>query len=131
VYESDSAGGKTADAMAALIRKLSAALDDSGQVLEGARQSGMEVSEAQIRHLEGRESLVKARVAVHAFRLAEVDKPVQEGLAIARETRIAGENALRERDRRRLGLGLSLVTILVTMAGLWIAIRRIEATKPA
>jgi hypothetical protein len=70
-------------------------------------------------------------VAMHEFQVAAVAKPVQEGLAVAAETRRAGEQALKERDWRRIGLALSLVTIVVTMAGLWMAIRSLEAKAAA
>jgi hypothetical protein len=81
--------------------------------------------------MEGREALVKARVAMHAFQAAAVAKPVAEGLAVAADTRRAGERALQDRNGRRVGLALSLVTIVVTMAGLWMAIRSLESKAPA
>jgi hypothetical protein len=81
--------------------------------------------------MEARENLIKARVAVHAFDVAAVEKPVNDGLAIAKETLEAGEGALKERDSRRVGLALSLVTILVTLAGLWLAIRTLESRSGA
>ena len=86
----------------------------------------MEVSEALLRQNDGKDALIKARVAVHAFRAAAVEKPAQEGLKIAAETHQAGLAALEERNHRRIGLGVSLVTILITLAGLWLAIRAIE-----
>lgn len=125
-HDADSAGGKAAAQMSASLTKLEAALKRSEEVLGQAQRSGMEVSEAQIRQADGHEALIKARVAVHAFNVAAVEKPASEGLAIAAETRRAGEGALKERDTRRIGLALSLVTILITMAGLWMAIRAIE-----
>ena len=125
-HEATSAGGVAAAEMARLIRDLGSALDRSEAVLKRARESGMEVSEPQIRQIEARENLVKARVAVHAFRIAAVKKPVGDGLAIAAQTLRAGEEALKERDRRRIGLAFALITIVVTLAGLWMAIRVIE-----
>jgi len=125
-HDGDSAGGQAAARMATLLRNLNTQLDRSEEILNRARHSGMEVSEAQIQLMEGRENLIKARVAVHAFRLGEVEKPVEAGLAVARQTYGAGEGALKERDARRIGLALSLVTILITMAGLWMAICVIE-----
>lgn len=125
-HEADSAGGKTAAEMAAALEGLRAALARSNDVLTRASQSGMEVSEAVLRQREAQQTLVKARVAVHAFRLAAVQEHVREGLKLAAETRQAGENALRERDVRRLGLAMSLVAILITIAGLWLTLRRIE-----
>jgi predicted CXXCH cytochrome family protein len=125
-HDSTSQGGRVAEQMAALITSLSAALGRSEDILGRASRSGMEVSEAALRQQEARAALVKTRAAVHAFQLAAVQKPAQEGLAIAAETYRAGESALRERDRRRLGLAIALIAIVVTMAGLWLALRLIE-----
>src|SRR6185503_12990862 len=99
-------------------------------ILARAQRSGMEVSEAQLRQREGRENLLKAAVAVHAVQTAAVATPVEAGLAIADETYQAGVKALEERRFRRVGLGVSLIAILVTMVGLWMAIRTIER-KPS
>jgi predicted CXXCH cytochrome family protein len=126
-HDAESAGGKLASEMHREITGLDTALDKAGAILSGARRSGMEVSEALLRLNEGRERLVKARVAVHAFRGDAVAAPVKEGLAIAAETQRAGEEALKERDFRRLGLALSLIAILITIAALWLRIREIEA----
>lgn len=130
-HEPSSAGGKAAVEMAGLINGLSAALKNSEAVVRRAASSGMEVSEALLKEQEAQASLVKAHVAVHAFRVAAVSQPVQAGLAIAAETRRAGEDALRERDFRRLGLAVALLAIVVTIAGLWLCLRAIERTPPA
>ena len=117
--------------MAGPLRELPSALDrNPTRILKQAANSGMEVSEAVLRQREARRALVKARVAVHAFRVAAVDEPVKAGLAIAAETRRAGENALHERDVRRIGLGIALLTIVITIAGLWLALRAVEKTPP-
>jgi hypothetical protein len=112
--------------MGGMIVKLGEALQRSEAILGLAARSGMEVSEALLRENDARESLVKARVAVHAFDPAAVEKPVEEGLKIAAATYLAGQEAMQERQRRRLGLGVSLLTIAVTLAGLWLAIKRLE-----
>jgi predicted CXXCH cytochrome family protein len=134
-HDATSAGGAAAAQMAGMLTNLDRALDQSDTVLNRARESGMEVSEAMLRQMEGREALVKARVAMHEFQVPALAKPVKDGMAIAAETRRAGEKALQERDRRRIGLALSLITILVTIAGLWMSIRSLESRaavpKPA
>ena len=86
----------------------------------------MEVSQALLRQTDAKENLVKARVAVHAFQVDAVRKRVSEGLAVTQETWNAGAAALRERDHRRIGLAVSLTFIVITLAGLGLAIRRIE-----
>ena len=129
-HDAESAGGKLAARMHAEITGLGAALDIAGAIVASARRSGMEVSEALLRLNDGRERLVKARVAVHAFRGDAVATPVKEGLGIAAEAHRAGVEALKERDYRRLGLALSLIAILITIAALRLKIREIEAPAP-
>ncbi len=129
-HDAASAGGSAAAEIAGLIGRLGIALDKSDVILSRARNSGMEVSEAQLQQMEARESLVKARVAVHAFQVAAVKKPIDEGFAMAAKTLRAGEDALKERDTRRVGLGVALLSILLAMAGLWLLIRSLEAKTP-
>jgi hypothetical protein len=128
-HNAASAGGLAATQMASLNRNLEAALERSDAILRQASSAGMEVSQALLQQNDAREAQVKARVAVHAFEVGAVQKPVSEGLRIAAETYRAGEAALQERQRRRVGLGFSLVTILITLAGLWLAIRRLESPR--
>lgn len=131
-HDAASTGGIVATEMARSINELGGTISRSDVILSRARNSGMEVSEAQLRQIEAREALVKARVAVHSLQLPPVTKAVGEGLAIARANYAAGETALQERNRRRIGLGVSLLSIVITMAGLWLAIRSIEGkSQPA
>jgi hypothetical protein len=107
-----------------------ARLVGSATAMPRAREPGMEVSEAQLQQMEGRQDMVKSRVAVHTFDVAAVKKSISDGMAIARETYRAGQTALKERDSRRIGLAISLITILVTMLGVWLVIRNLEAAEP-
>jgi predicted CXXCH cytochrome family protein len=129
-HDADSAGGKAATQLARWLDGLDSSLKRSESVLSTADEYGMEVSEAQVRLMDGRENLIKARLAMHGFHLDEVRKPVDAGLAIANETRQTGEAALREKDFRRLGLAVSVVLIVIAIAALWLLIRRIEAPSP-
>jgi predicted CXXCH cytochrome family protein len=130
-HDAGSAGGTAAAEMGRMIVDLDSELKRSDEILLEAEHSGMEVSEALLRQTEGRQNLVEARVAVHSFNLDAVREPTDEGFAIAAETHQAGEEALRERGFRRLGLSLALLAILATMAGLWLAIRAIERDPAA
>lgn len=125
-HDADSEGGQTAAAMASLIAKLSEGLERSEEILTRARRSGMEVAPALLRQTDAQEKLVKARVAVHAFRVEAVAAPVEEGLKIAEETYAAGQSALDELARRRTGLLFSLAAIGITIFGLWMWIRGFE-----
>jgi hypothetical protein len=128
-HDSASAGGKLAESMFSGIQNLESSIARSEAILNRARRSGMEVSDAVLRLQDAKESLIKARVAVHAFSDEKIIALFKEGPAIAGETYSAGESILRERDFRRYGLAASLAAILLTIAGLWLVIRKIEVTQ--
>jgi hypothetical protein len=102
------------------------AVKGADQVLRLAESSGMEVSEARLEQDQARDSLTKARVTIHSFRMDLVDQDIQSGLKIAAKNLQAGEEAMVERDHRRVGLGISLIAIGIALAGLWLYIRRVE-----
>lgn len=87
----------------------------------------MEVSEARLAQNQARDSLTKARVAIHSFRKDLVDQDIQAGLDIAAKNQQAGQKAMAERNYRRVGLGISLVAIGVMLAGLRLYIKMIES----
>jgi predicted CXXCH cytochrome family protein len=128
-HSSGDGGYTTAGAMRERLDALRAALENSEAILQTAEQSGMEVSQGQLELSSANEALVKARVQVHAFRLEAVEQAVAEGLAQAQSSYDAGQHALEERDFRRKGLAVSLLTIVLTMAGLWLAVRHIESRR--
>jgi hypothetical protein len=70
---------------------------------------------------------VKARVNVHSFNEPEVRKLTEQGVDIAQKAYQAGVAALRERDVRRKGLGISLIFIVLAVSGLYLKIRQIES----
>lgn len=125
--------GDTGFAVAGKIQQQFAALQNaigkSDEVLTRAEQSGMEVSQAQLDLTSARDQLTKARVTLHSFTLAKIDADIQVGQQTAEKTRQAGEKALRERDYRRAGLGISLLTIVAMLIGLKLYISEIESRK--
>jgi predicted CXXCH cytochrome family protein len=130
-HEDGSTEAKTGAQMAEWLNGLEADLKRSEAVLARAEQYGMEVSEAQVHLHDGWESLVKSRLELHTFRLADMSEPVKAGFAVAKETRESGEAALREKDFRRRGLAASVVFIIITILAIRLLIRRIEANGGA
>ncbi len=111
------------------LTKLDESLKRSQEVLDKAERSGMEISQAQLEEAQGRDALTKARVTLHSFQPDKVEQDTQAGMKIADKTYAAGVKALAERDYRRKGLGLTLITILVVLAGLRMYIRQAESRK--
>ncbi|HXB73695.1 MAG TPA: cytochrome c3 family protein [Candidatus Acidoferrales bacterium] len=125
-HDAGTAPANTAAQMAGWLDGLDAAIKQSDAVLMTAEKSGMEVSEAQVRLIEGRENLVKSRLALHGMQPEQMRIPIEAGMAIARETRSAGESALHERDFRRYGLGVSVILIALAILAIRSLIHRIE-----
>jgi hypothetical protein len=125
-HEAGTAPAGTATQMAGWLDGLDAALKKSETVLGSAEKSGMEVSEAQVRLIDGRENLVKARLALHSMKPADVRNPVEAGMVIARSTQKAGEFALHEKDTRRMGLAVSVLLIGIAILAIRLLLRRIE-----
>ena len=129
-HDAGTAPAKTAAQMAAWIDGLDRSLKQSETVLARAEEYGMEVSEAQVRLIDGRENLVKSRLALHAMKPDEMRKPIDAGMAIAKATLDAGQAALREKDFRRLGLAVSVLLIGIAILAIRMLIRRIETKGP-
>jgi hypothetical protein len=128
-HDAGTAPAGTATQMAGWLDGLDAALKKSETLLGNAETSGMEVSEAQVRLIDGRENLVKARLALHSMKPAEVQKPVEEGMAIAKATQKAGEFALHEKDTRRMGLAVSVLLIGIVILAIRLLLRRMESSS--
>src|ERR1035441_9779028 len=126
-HDAGTAPAQTAAQMAAWLDGLDRALKQSETVLARAEESGMEVSEAQMGLTGGRENLVKARLALHAMDPGEMRKPIDAGMAIAKETLDAGQAALREKNFRRWGLAVSVLLIGIAILAIRFLIRRMEA----
>jgi hypothetical protein len=106
---------------------LNDAIKNANNVLNVAESSGMEVSEARLGQDQAQDSLTKARVTIHSFQTQLVEQDIQAGLNLAAKDLQAGKDALRERNFRRWGLGVSVLAILIVILGLRLYIKQIEA----
>jgi hypothetical protein len=109
------------------LTQLDRAVKDADRALRLAESSGMEVSEARLGQDQALDSLTKARVTIHSFQTALVDQDVQAGMKIASANLKAGQDAMVERNHRRIGLGVCLIAIAIMLIGLWLYIRKIES----
>jgi hypothetical protein len=116
--------------MAQDLARLNLAIAQATAVLDTAERAGMEVSSPKLELASAHEALIKARVNVHTFQDAEVEKVANPGLEVATRADQAGVAALAELNVRRKGLGISLITILVAITGLYLKIRQIESPPP-
>jgi predicted CXXCH cytochrome family protein len=125
-HAADDAGLTQAAAMHNRLSNLASAIAGSEDLLRQAEQKGMEVSQSKLQSAQARDALLKARVTVHTFREADLQRDTDAGLAVTRQTYAAGEKALAEWKFRRIGLGLSIAMIALTLAGFRLYINVLE-----
>ena len=120
-------GFASAQKMAGDLAKVKTFLGRAEEILGTAERSGMEVSSPKVELANAHEALIKARVNVHSFNDAEVQKQTDQGVEISQKAYQAGVAALSERDVRRKGLGVSLIFIVLAISGLYWKIRQMES----
>jgi hypothetical protein len=118
---------KARAAILANLTQLDASIKDADQSLRQAESAGMEVSEARLSQDQAQDSLTKARVTIHTFQTALVDADIQAGMKIAAANLKAGQDAMVERNHRRIGLGICLLAIAFMLVGLWLYIKKLES----
>jgi hypothetical protein len=123
------AGYQAAEQIQQQLGRLDASVKNADEVLNQAESAGMEVSQARLEQDQARDSLTKARVAIHSFNPGRVDQDIQAGVKITDKTHQEGVAALAERDYRRKGLGISLLAIVAVVIGLRLYIRQIESRE--
>ncbi|MCL4486680.1 MAG: cytochrome c3 family protein [Chloroflexi bacterium] len=126
-HASGDPGYVAAAAMKRDIDQLRAAMTSSEKMLKQAESSGMEVSEGRLQLTAANEEWIKARVQVHDFRPEAVNAAVKTGLEAAHKGYQTGLAALKERDVRRKGLAVSLISIALVIAGLWLSARYLDS----
>jgi predicted CXXCH cytochrome family protein len=109
------------------LTQLDGAIKDADTALRLAESAGMEVSEARLSQDQARDALTKARVTIHTFQTALVEKDIQAGMKIAVANQKAGKDAMVERNHRRIGLGICLIAIAMMLVGLWLYIKKLES----
>jgi nitrate/TMAO reductase-like tetraheme cytochrome c subunit len=129
-HSKDDAGGKSAVEMRASIDSLASEYDKAKAILNRAEHAGMEVSQAQFDLNGAHEALVKARTAVHAFKVGAVTHDVEPGIGIAQKAYARGVRAMGDLKFRRNGFAISVLIIAGLIVGLVLKIRQVDRTGP-
>ena len=109
------------------LNRLDTSVTEADSALRLAESAGMEVSEARLNQDQARDALTKARVTIHSFQTSLVEQDIQTGMKIAVANRKAGEDAMVERNHRRIGLSVCLIAIAFMLMGLWLYIKKLES----
>jgi hypothetical protein len=126
-HSAQDSGGKTAGSMRETIEKLRTDYEGAHAILMRAEHAGMEVSQPLFELNEAKTALIKARAAIHSFKIDDVQAQVKPGLEVIQKARSRGLRALDELQFRRKGLAVSVIIILALIVGLVMKIRRVES----
>jgi hypothetical protein len=96
------------------------------RLLGDAEQLGMDVSDAAYELKGAHQALVQSRVAVHSFRVADLEAAARPGLDIVASVRKAGRAAIHEYHFRRQGLVVSTLIVTVLAVLIYLKIRQLE-----
>ncbi|HSJ16010.1 MAG TPA: cytochrome c3 family protein [Longimicrobiales bacterium] len=114
--------------MQVLLDSLQHEREQSRAILHRAENAGMEVSEALFRLEDANDAVVRARAAIHAFRMEPMREEIEAGLAVTDIAARRGAAALEEHGFRRAGLAVSTTLILILVFGLLLRIRELDRT---
>ena len=99
------------------------------ELVENAKQKGMEINEAEYELRGAHQARLEARTAVHAFNEEKFDKVVDKGLKVTADVKAQASKEIHEYYFRRYGLGISVIIISFLALILFLYIKRIEKDK--
>jgi hypothetical protein len=129
-HSKGSAGYVAAQQMKSQLVSLQGRLASASQVLDRAQRAGMEVSSPIYQLSEARNHLILARVQIHRFTPAILQKTTAEGESIAAQCEQSGTQALAELAYRRKGLAVSAAILLCMICLLLLKIRQLKTSSP-
>jgi len=121
-----SPGEKAAARIVPAFHDLKQRIEDADSLIARAAVLGMETSGGEESVRLAQDQVVSARVVLHSFDPGKIDTVIAQGVAHADDAAASAEDALRDWRVRRIGMGLSLVMILVLMGLVIGRIRSIE-----
>jgi hypothetical protein len=126
----DGEGLKMASTLLNHMRELTTRTARAERILLRARRGGVETGDAELDVDKAVDAQIALQVSVHTFKVeggTDFASTQEQGLQHARSALEAGHEALDELRHRRLGLGVSLVFVLLVLIGLGLKIRNLPA----
>jgi hypothetical protein len=127
-HEPGSPGEKAVAVIVPEFHRMKSSMAAADSTLKRAELLGMETSAGRQFLKQANDHLVDARVTLHSFDRAKIEGVIAEGTAMATRAHGEGVKVLRDWQQRRIGMALSLVVIVLTIALLLLKIRRLEAS---
>jgi len=125
-HDPDSPGYEAAAKMKADVDSLKTALALAESISGRAEKKGVEGGQARFDLGKAKDALTRVRSVVHTFdpeRVAEIIRPAIQN---AREVQKTGDSALSDIRARQMGLGVSLILVLLVAFMLWRKIKEVD-----
>jgi len=116
-------------AMHSILDSLTTGQKNASSLLTHAEELGMDVSDASYSLKDVNQSLVEARVQVHAFAVPPLKDAAEPGLKIVADAQKSALSAINEYYFRRQGLGVATLVITLLVILLYLKIKQIERKK--
>lgn len=123
------AGAKTILDVRQGLERLATTVSTADAMLSRAERAGMLVEEGRTALREAHEHQIHSRVLVHAFATKPFSEMATQGLASAAGAQRVGEEAIRDLQVRRRGLGVATLVIVGFLVTLWLKIRRLPDVR--
>jgi hypothetical protein len=125
-HEPGSAGEKAAARIVPAFHDLKHRMASAESLLARAEELGMPTSKPRELLKQTNDQVVAARATLHSFDSKQILGALETGRGYADQAVAAGNSALADWHRRRVGLGLSLIAILCVVTLLMLKIRQLE-----
>jgi hypothetical protein len=130
-HEHGSAGEQAAARIVPAFHALKGRIAEADSLLSRVEQLGMPASKARELLKQANDQVMNARATLHSFDSKQIMGVVAEARGYADQAVNAGNFALADWHQRRVGMGLSLIAILLVITLLLLKIRQIEQpTRP-
>jgi hypothetical protein len=125
-HEPGSAADRATRSIIAAFRGLDASIAATDSLLQRAEVLGMATEHGRGMLREASDQVIAARATLHSFDEERIIAVTTAGAELSDRARAAAEAALRDWRNRRIGMGISVVVILLLMALLVARIRAME-----
>jgi predicted CXXCH cytochrome family protein len=125
-HDSGTPGFQAAATMRAGIDSLRAAIDSAEALVHLAETKGVEGGKARFDLGAAKDNLVRVRAVIHTFDPEQVTEITTGGIKTAHTVSEMAQESLGDLRVRQIGLGVSLILVLVVAVGLWFKIKQVD-----
>jgi predicted CXXCH cytochrome family protein len=125
-HDPGTGGYAAAATMRSGIDSLKLAIEQAEAVVHEAETKGVEGGQARFDLGAAKDNMTRVRAVIHTFDPQQVTEVTSSGIATAKSVQETAQAALGDFKIRQIGLGMSVILILIVAAALWLKIRQVD-----